>query len=265
MIPEPAIYRGYLRHRRFRPAAHEFRYSLHMAFLDIDHIPETMTRSFATAYNRFAWASFYQRDHFGDPSLPLRARLESAARAEGLELPGGPIFLLTNLRYFGYCFNPISLFYFYDRSGGISLLMAEVNSTFGESRNYWLTSANRQPSTNSMRFLCPKAMHVSPFMPMHLDYEFVLTPPTETLVAHMNTLDGPVNHRAPLFDATLTLNRYAWTSANLTRALAAQPFMTAKVIGAIHWEALRLWAKRVPVFTHPGRIPQAPPKEAPRT
>ena len=251
MIPEAAIYTGTLRHRRFRPASHEFRYSLFMALLDIDWIPETMALSPFSSYNRFNWASFCERDHLGDPSLSLRVRLIADAAAHGVPLPEGPVFLLTHLRYLGYCFNPISFFFFYDSGGNVPVVLAEVHSTFGERRNYWLWSGNRSDG-RGMRFQCPKTMHVSPFMPMELGYDFILTPPEGRLVAHMNTLDGG----APLFDATLTLERQAWTHRALTRAMAAQPWMTAKVIAAIHWEALRLWFKKVPVFTHPDKAVQ---------
>jgi hypothetical protein len=93
-------------------------------------------------------------------------------------------------------------------------------------------------------------MHVSPFMPMELDYDFILTPPSERLVAHMNTLDrGNVN-----FDATLTLDRQPWSAGALHSALISHPWMTAKVIAAIHWQALRLLLRKVPVFTHPARL-----------
>jgi uncharacterized protein len=249
-VPKPGIYRGELRHRRFRPKPHEFTYSLFMAFLDIDRIAESMQKCAYSSYNRFNWASFDQRDHFGDPSQPLRKRLEEDAKTHGVPLPDGPIFLLTHLRYLGYCFNPISLFYFYDTSGNVPVVLAEVNNTFGESRNYWLWAGNRRPADNALHFLCPKTLHVSPFMGMNLDYDFVLTPPGNTLITHMNTLDGG-DH---LFDATLSLQYHPWTSASLVRALASQPWMTAKVISAIHWEALRLWLKGTPVFTHPDRV-----------
>jgi DUF1365 family protein len=217
--------------------------------LDIDRIPETMAQSPFSSYNRFNWASFYERDHLDASSLPLRQRLTADAAANGVTLPEGPVFLLTHLRYLGYCFNPISFFFFYDNAGAVPVVLAEVHNTFGESRNYWLWSGNRSASDESLRFRCPKTLHVSPFMPMNLDYEFVLTPPEGRLVAHMNTLDGG----DPLFDATLMLERHPWTAGTLTRALLAQPLMTAKVIAAIHWEALRLWIKRLPVFTHPDK------------
>jgi uncharacterized protein len=237
---ESALYFGTLRHRRFEPVRHEFTYQVFMAMLDIDRIPEVMARSRFSSYNGFNWSAFCERDHFGDPGHPLRERLKSDAARAGIMLPDEPIYLLTNLRYLGYCFNPISIFY----CGGV--MLAEVNNTFGESRNYWLSSANK---AGPNRFRCEKTLHVSPFNPMDLEYEFVLTKPEEDLVAHMNTLRGG----KAFFDATLTLERRDWTAANLRAGLARHPWMTAKVISAIHWQALRLFLKGAPVFTHPDR------------
>lgn len=257
MIPAPGIYSGTLRHRRFAPRRHAFTYTVFLAWLDIDRIPETMAQTRWSGYNRFHWASFEERDHFGDARLRLRQRVEADARERGITLPDGPIYLLTHLRYLGYCFNPISLYYCYDRAGRVQTVLAEVNSTFGESRNYWLSTGNRQPSSNALRYRCPKSMHVSPFLGMQMDYEFVLTEPGEGLVAHMNTSEAGAS---PIFDATLTLRHEPWTPRNVLRALLRHPWMTAKVILAIHWQALRLWLKRVPVYTHPARVPATAPE-----
>ena len=261
MIAEPSLYVGSLRHRRFTPLGHEFTYKLFMAWLDIDRIPELMAQSRLTGYNRFRWASFYQRDHFGDAALPLRQRVEQDAREHGATLPDGPIYLLTHLRYLGYCFNPISFYYCYDRGGELGAILAEVNSTFGESRNYWLSPRNLQEPANRLHYRCAKTMHVSPFLGMDLDYEFALTDPGQTLVAHMNTIGR--GGAGKVMDATLTLARRSWNSRNLGVVLLRHPWMTAKVIAAIHWQALLLFLKRVPVFTHPGRrrpIPEASSK-----
>jgi hypothetical protein len=247
---ESAIYVGSIRHRRSGPVRHEFTYPLFMAFLDVDRIPELMKVSRFTSYNRFNSAAFYEADHFGDPTLTLRQRLSADAANHGIRLPEGPIFLLTHLRYLGYNFNPISIFYCYNREGRIETMMAEVNSTFGERHNYWLSAANRVGPPESLRYQCGKKMHVSPFLPMELDYGFVLPPPGERLIAHMNTMAG---EQIPL-DATLRLRREPWTAASLRRVLLRFPWMTAKVIVAIHWEALKLYRKQVPVFTHPARI-----------
>jgi len=246
---EPAIYTGTLRHRRFEPARHEFTYPLFMAFLDVDRIPELMAVSPFSSYNRFNWASFDERDHFGDPGLPLRDRLKADAAQHDIRLPDGPIFLLTHLRYLGYNFNPISLFYCYDAEGKLGTILAEVNNTFGESRNYWLSTASVEDPSSPHVHRCKKSMHVSPFMPMELDYRFALPAPGERLVAHMTTLDG--GHS--LFDATLALHREPWSAPALHRALRRFPWVTAKVITAIHWEALKLYLKKVPVYTHPAR------------
>ncbi len=223
-----------------------------MAWVDIDEIPEQMAKTPWTGYNRFRWASFHERDHFGDASLSLRERLRRDAAAQGLPLPDGPIYLLTHLRYLGYCFNPISLFYCYNADGTLDTVLAEVNSTFGETRTYWLTARNRLASETPLRYRCAKTMHVSPFMGMGLDYEFVLTRPSGSLVAHMNTIEHDVSEA--LFDATLSLEHRPWNSLHVGWALARHPWMTAKVIVGIHWEALKLFLKKVPVFTHPGRI-----------
>jgi len=243
---ESAIYMGTVRHRRFRPVCHEFTYGLFMVFLDIDRIPELCRVSRLLSYNGRNWATFDERDHFGDPGLPLRQRLLRDAEAHGLSLPDGPIFLLTHLRYLGYNFNPVSFFYCYDSRDCMQLILAEVNSTFGESHNYWLGPGNQLPSSNARRYSESKAMHVSPFMGMKLDYTFTFTPPQGRLIAHLNTIEEGV----AFFDATLKLERRPWSARSLHRALLAYPWMTAKVIAAIHWQALRLWLKKVPVFPH---------------
>jgi uncharacterized protein len=247
---DSALYVGRLRHRRFAPRWHEFSYPVFMAFLDINRLSEAMGVSPFSSYNRWNWASFNERDHFGDSTKPLRERLKEDAAAQGLELPDGQIFLLTQLRYFGYVFKPVSFFYCYDRSGRLALLMSEVNSTFGESHNYWLTPENARPSAAARRFTTAKKIHVSPFMGMHLDYDWIFTDPAERLVVHMNT----VEESKAFFDATLQLERRLWSSRELFRALVSFPFVTLKVIAAIHWQALRLWLKKVPVFPHPAKL-----------
>jgi DUF1365 family protein len=95
--------------------------------------------------------------------------------------------------------------------------------------------------------LAAKTLYVSPFMTSDADYEFVLTPPADELVAHINVQPGNGGRRVPLFDATLTLRRRPWTAGSLRAALVRHPLMTAKVMGAIHWEALRLRLKGLPI------------------
>lgn len=251
---DSALYVGTLRHRRFRPYVHDFQYRLFMPLLDLDEIPELMRRSRWSSHNRFNWAAFYDRDHFGDPQLSLRERVEQSAIANSVELAPGKIFLLTHLRYLGYVFNPISMFYCCDGSGQVACVLAEVNNTFGQSRNYWLTRQNRMQDGGILRYRSKKTLHVSPFMPMDLDYTFVIEPPGDRLFFHMTTQDGESHSGAPLFDATLKLERREWTASALRALLSQHPWITAKVIAGIHWQALRLYLKGNPVYTHPEKI-----------
>ncbi len=248
---QPGLYVGRLRHRRFRPRPHSFAYNLFMVLVDVDHVHDQMRRSRLTSVNRFNCASFDDRDHLGDPARPLRERVAADAARHGLEMPDGPLYLLTHLRYLGYNFNPISFYYCCDRAGDVQMVMGEVHSTFGELCTYWLTGADAGRHPRTFRRRVAKTMHVSPFMPMSLDYEFIVTTPGSSLVAHMNTVDRREGTAAPNFDATLTLERREWTPRAIRSQLFRVPMMTAKVIGAIHWEAVRLWARGLRVYPHP--------------
>ena len=244
---DSGLFVGTLRHRRFTPVAHAFTYPLFMALLDVDRVPELMSRSRLTSHNRWNWASFDDRDHLGDPNHPLRERLIADAARDGVELPAGRIFLLTHLRYLGYCFNPVSFFYCFDRDGELRVVLAEVNNTFGGSHNYWLRP---DPASRTFRAAAAKSLRVSPFMPIDLEYTFAFTPPADRLVAHMETSRaGAVG-----FDATLSLERRPWNATEIRGLLVRHPAMTAKVMAEIHWEAFKLWWKGVPVVHAESRV-----------
>jgi hypothetical protein len=232
-----------------------------MVLLDIDRIPELMAVSPFTSMNRWNWASFHDADHFGDPAEPMRQRLARDAASHGAELPDGPIFLLTHLRYLGYCFNPVSFFYCHDAAGKLRLVLAEVHNTFGGAKNYWLTPQPSEPHGRSgvdegvpafFRASAAKRLYVSPFMPPALDYRFALTAPVDRLVAHisLSTRDAEPGSRHR-FDATLQLAHRPWTHREIAKALLRHPVMTARVTAAIHWQALRLWWKGMPLVPRP--------------
>ena len=245
---ESGIYSGTLRHRRFSPVRHEFTYPLFMVFLDIDRLPELMKLSPLAGYNRPNWVSYQERDHFGDASKPLRDRVSRDADKSGIVLPEGKIFLLTHLRYLGYNFNPVSFFYCYDREDKLQMIMAEVNNTFGETANYWLTSRVERVAGANKRYRFSKTFHVSPFLQLGHEYDWTFTPPGDELISQSVSYEGG----REIFDSTLKLERREWSRAELHRALLRFPWMTAKVVTSIHWQALRLLVKRVPVVPHPG-------------
>jgi hypothetical protein len=240
VVIDTGLFVGTLRHRRFTPVPHAFTYPLFMALLDIDRVRDLMRVSRVTGYNRWNWASFDDRDHLGDPARSLRERLAIDAVRHGIDLPDGRIFLLTHLRYLGYGFNPVSFFYCFDGAARLQVVLAEVSNTFGGAHNYWLRPDG---AARTFRASAAKSLYVSPFMPPDLDYAFAFTPPAGRLVAHMKTLkEGSVS-----FDATLSLERRPWNAVEIRRALVRFPAMTATVMAGIHWQALKLWWKGVPV------------------
>jgi len=247
-----ALYLGRVRHRRFAPRAHAFEYRLFMAYLDLAELERVFRGRWLWSARRPALAWFRRADYLGDPGVPLdeavRARV---AQATGRR-PAGPIRMLTHLRYFGLSFNPVTFYYVFDAADTrVETVVAEVTNTpWNERHVYVLANETNEGSGATRRHRVAKRFHVSPFMPMDIGYDWRFSTPGETLSVHME------NHRqgAKLFDATLALERRPLTGASLARALAFFPLITAKVVAAIYWEALRLWAKRVPFYTHPKKL-----------
>ena len=241
------LYVGHLRHRRFAPRPHGFRFSLFMVFVDLAELDSIFRRRWlwSTRHRAIAWLS--REDHFGDPALPLDVCVRDLVERETGVRPKGAIRLLTHLRYFGYCFNPISIYYCYSETGDrVETIVAEVTNTPWHERHcYVLSGGNLHSSSHRYRF--DKAMHVSPFMPMALEYEWRCNEPGARLAVHMDVLQAG----RKLFDATLVLERHAITGPALAAILVRFPMMTFKVLVAIHWEALRLWLKKIPIFDHP--------------
>lgn len=250
-----AIYRGIVVHRRLKPQQHAFRYRLFMLYLDLAELDRVFDGRWLWSTRRPAPARFRREDHFGDPERDLSEVVRDTVEQALGRRPSGPIRLLTNLRYFGYCFNPISIFYCFDADGrSVDYLLAEVTNTpWGERRIYVLAEPAPNGTPTNLRF--DKTLHVSPFMPMDLTYLWRSDVPLDRLSVHMEVARGADK----LFDATLSLRREPLTGPNLAMTLLRHPFMTHKVIAGIHWEAFRLWWKGVPIVDHPAPTNAAGP------
>ena len=231
------LYAGTVTHRRLRPKPHRLRYRVFSLLLDIDDIPALCGRLRLLSHRRFNLFSFDERDHADGTGRPLRDWAESHLAAAGIDLDGGPIRLLAMPRVLGYGFNPISVWFCYRREGGLAALLHEVHNTFGERHTYLIPVA--PDGETAITQGCAKVFHVSPFMAMDMRYDFRVHAPDQqlSLVIRSSDADGP------MLVAALSARREELTDGALLRAFLRTPLLTLKVIGGIHWEALRLWVK----------------------
>lgn len=242
------LYVGRVRHRRFIPREHVFSYTMFMMYLDLDELPHLFDRFWLWSARGPNLARFRREDHLGNRTKPLKqAVYELVLQDTGMKLNGN-MYLLTHLRYFGHGFNPVSFYYCYDAGQVLRAIVVEVNNTpWGEQHCYVLPIDARLSDLRHHNFSLDKAFHVSPFNPMNQRYRWILRTPGKHLTVHMENWQDDLKY----FDASLLLNARDISSASLAGALARFPLMTIKVVGAIYWEALKLWFKKIPLYDHP--------------
>ena len=183
--------------------------------------------------------------------MPLDQAVRDLVEERCGRRPAGPIRLLTQLQYFGYTFNPVSFYYCFDANDEeVDVIVAEVTNTpWGERHCYVLPQEQSRSAGRVYRHAADKEMHVSPFMPMDMQYDFRFGEPGDALTVHMeNARQGK-----KVFDATLILQREKITGGSLARVLLTYPMMTLQIVAAIHWQALKLWLKGAPVYDHPAK------------
>ena len=245
-----SLYVGSVMHRRLRPRAHHFRYRAFWLLLDLDELSDLSGKLRWFSFNRPNVFSFYDTDHGDKSRTPLRAQIERQLLDANIDCAGGRVQLLCMPRTLGYCFNPLSIFFCYRADGGLAALIYQVHNTFGERHSY-VIPVERQSGALHQR--CRKLFYVSPFLDMDMRYSFRIIDPDERIVVGICASSD----QKPVLHAVLTGERQSLCDRNLTRVFLQIPAVTLKVTAAIHWEALRLLAKRIRLRRRPA-LPERP-------
>lgn len=263
------LYQGWVRHRRFTPVPHEFRYRVFMMYLDLQELEQVQGISPWWSDKWYAPARFKRADFHGDARETLLSSVRRTIKSQTGEDADGPVRMLANWRYFGYNMNPLCTYYCFDPSGTrLEFILAEVNNTpWGEAHPYLLRC---DPERSRQFFSFDKTFHVSPFNALAMRYRWWSTQPDKSLAIHIENRRTAAGDSRPLervMDATLVLERTVLDASAMRSALIHYPLMTVKIVSAIYWQALRLWMKKVPFVCHPNNVPrpqkiESQPKES---
>ncbi|WP_299470679.1 DUF1365 domain-containing protein [uncultured Roseibium sp.] len=241
-----SLYSGKVMHHRMKPTEHRFSYSVFSLLIDLDRFDAAERQSRFFSINRFNVLSFHERDHGARDGTNLRQYVEGLLRKKSIASPS-KILLLAYPRLLGYGFNPLSVYYAYDNDERLTAMVYEVRNTFGGIHTYTLPIEPGQLSDAGVRQDQSKEFYVSPFVSMEQHYHFRMLPPGKAVRVRILENDS----EGPLLSATFAGDGTPLSSRSLVAECVRVPFLTAKVILAIHWEAFKIWLKRVPFHPRP--------------
>lgn len=242
-----ALFAGQVYHKRLRPTEHVLRYRVFSLLLNLDEIDALQKRLWLFSRNRWNLFSFYDKDFGENASEPLEVYVQRKLNEAGIDVTPHKIMLSCYPRICGHTFNPLSVFYCLDKNGDALAILHEVHNTFGERHAYALkVRCEEQSSGKWINQSCDKELFVSPFAHMDMRYEFKLNLPDQRQVIVIQVHD----EAGHLITASYTAQRQTLTAATLLKYFFSVPLLSIKVVLGIHWEALRLWLKKVPWYSH---------------
>ena len=248
-----SLYSGPVMHARMKPVSHRFTYNVYSLLIDVERLDEAKRLSPVFSISRWNLLSFSPKDHGPRDGSSLRTHVDALLAKAGMQIEGGRVLLLCYPRVLGFVFNPLSIYYCYDAQERLAALVYEVRNTFGQSHSYVAPIAPSEAVAQGVRQDRDKLFYVSPFLDMTMRYHFRLHPPGETLRVRILETDA----EGPILAATFAGARSELTTRTALKAFFAMPLLTFKIVGAIHYEALRLWLKGLRLVPRP-----APPEPA---
>jgi len=238
MIKNSFIYSGNVVHKRFKPKVHYFKYKVFSLLIDLSEI-ESMEKNLKIfSFNKFNIISFYNKDHGARDGSSIKDWVINNLKKNNIDTNDIKIKLLCYPRIFGYVFNPLSVFYIYDKNLNLISILYEVKNTFGEQHTYIFKTGIRH---NLLKHMCKKKFHVSPFIEMNCIYFFRILKPGNkiSVIIDQNDEDGKILY------ASQDGVKSELTNVNLIKSYLKHPLMTFKIILAIHFEAFRIWTKGI--------------------
>ena len=237
MINNSCLYIGKVIHKRFKPKEHYFKYNVFSLLIDLNELEEINKNIKFFSYNKFNIISFYDKDHGDRDGSSIKLWVKKNLRNIGIMTEDISIKLLCYPRIFGYVFNPLSTYFIYNKHSELISIFYEVKNTFGEQHTYIFKAQDEKTIQNK----CKKKFYVSPFIEMDCEYHFKTLNPKEQLsvVINQNDKDGKL-----LFASQDGISK-DFNNKNLILSYLTHPLMTFKIIVAIHYEAFKLWVKRI--------------------
>ena len=235
------IYAGTVVHKRLAPKPHGFAYRVFTLCLDVDEIDKLDRNLRLFSRGKRNALSFFDRDVGDAAQEPVGDKVRRLLASAGLARFAASIELVCYPRILGYVFNPLSVYFCKDATGALGAVIYEVSNTFGERKSYLVEAGGVSNATLAQS--CAKELYVSPFTAAEGTYSFHVVLPSERVVLGVALREGS---RAVL-KTHFRGDRIPLNDRAIARMLARHPLMTVKVIGAIHYEAAKLWVKGVPL------------------
>ena len=232
-----AIYNGTVIHKRFKPKLHFFKYKVFSLLIDLSELNILDKNISFFSYNKFNLISFFDKDHGERDGTSLFEWVKKNLKVNKINTDEIKIKLLCYPRILGYVFNPLSVFYVYDKNDYLISILYEVKNTFGEQHTYIFKVENN----NLLQHNCSKKFHVSPFIEMNCNYFFRILKPAEKISVIIDQYQ--LNEK--ILYASQDGIRADFTSSELIKSYLKHPLMTFKIISAIHFEAFKLWTKGI--------------------